>query len=135
MAHELKLGTILVADDDPDIRKFAKIFLESAGWSVVTASDGEEALQFYTANQSAIVLLLTDVTMPNVNGHELADRVLGIDSNLPVLLMSGDQNGYRGLECVAKPFAPAELLDKVSRTLRASAHPAISGQAAKAISV
>jgi DNA-binding response OmpR family regulator len=134
MVSDKRLGTILVADDDPDIRKFAKIFLESAGWSVITASDGEEALQFYSAHQSVIVLLLTDVTMPKVNGHELADRVLGIDSHLPVLLMSGVQSGYRGLECLAKPFHPAELVDKVSQTLGARPHSATNGQAAKTIS-
>ena len=135
MASDKQPGTILVADDNPDIRKFAKKFLETAGWSVLTAVDGEEALQFYTAHQSAIVLLLIDVTMPNINGHELADRVLGIDSHLPVLFMSGDQkNGYRGLECVPKPFHRDELVDKVSQTLRGSARPATSNQAVKPIS-
>ena len=113
MASDKQLGTILVADDNADIRKFAKVFLETAGWSVLAAADGEEALQFYRAHQSAIVLLLTDVMMPKVNGYELADRVLWIDSKLPVLFMSGDQkNAYRGLECVPKPFRPRRISRK-----------------------
>lgn len=124
MAREIPSGTILVADDNADIRKFAKVFLENAGWNVVTAADGEEALRFYLAHQSAIVLLLTDVIMPNLDGYALADRVQAIDSKLPVLLMSGDQvDAYRGLECLEKPFHPGELVNKVSRLLRASLRP------------
>lgn len=131
MAREIQNGTILVADDNANIRQFAKVFLENAGWNVVTAADGEEALRIYHAHQSAIVLLLTDVIMPNLDGYALADRVQAIDSKLPVLLMSGDQvDAYRGLECLEKPFHPAELVDKVSRLLRAGSHPATRAAAA-----
>jgi DNA-binding response OmpR family regulator len=111
-------GTILVVDDNRDIREFAKRFLETAGWAVVTAADGAEGLRFFEEHQSNIVLLLTDVMMPNLNGWELADRVQGIDSRLPVLFMSGDDwSAHQGLECVAKPFRPAELIAKVNRVL------------------
>ncbi len=120
MTHDSKCGTILVVDDNRDIRMFAKRFLETAGWNVVTAADGAEGLRFYEEHQSNIVLLLTDVMMPNLNGWELADRVQGIDSQLPVLFMSGDDwSAHQGLECVAKPFLPAELLAKVNRVLNA----------------
>jgi DNA-binding response OmpR family regulator len=112
-----------VVDDNLDIRAFAKRFLEIAGWTVVTAADGAEGLSVYAAHQSNIVLLLTDVKMPNINGFELADRVLGMDAQLPVLFMSGDTgSGYRGLECIAKPFRSAELLARVSRVLKANTH-------------
>ena len=110
--------TILVVDDNRDIREFAKRFLETAGWNVVTAADGAEGLRCYEAHQSNIALLLTDVMMPNLNGWELADRVLEIDSRLPVLFMSGDDwSAHQGLECVAKPFLPADLIAKVNRVL------------------
>ena len=96
----------------------ARLFLETAGQNVVTAADGEEAFRFYEEHQSTIMLLLTDVTMPNINGLELADRVLGMDSQLPVLFMSGDgECDYRGLECLPKPFHPAELIETVNRVL------------------
>jgi DNA-binding response OmpR family regulator len=122
MTRDTPCGTILVVDDNLDIRAFAKRFLETAGWTVLTAADGEEGLRFYEEHHSSIVLLLTDVTMPNINGLELADRVLEIDSQLPVLLMSGDARGaYRGLECVAKPFRSAELVARVSYMLKAKA--------------
>jgi CheY-like chemotaxis protein len=123
MAHDRQCGTILVVDDNLDICAFAKRFLESAGWSVVTAADGAEGLRFYQEHQSSIVLLLTDVAMPNIDGHELADRVLRMDSQLPVLFMSGDAWGsYRGLECISKPFRSTELVERISRVLSANTH-------------
>jgi CheY-like chemotaxis protein len=124
MADDGQRGTILVVDDNADIRVLAKVFLENAGYSVVMAADGAEGLRFYRENQPNIRLLLTDITMPNMNGLELASCVLGIDSQLPVLVMSGEACGdYRGLESIAKPFRPAELIEKVGRALNARAKP------------
>jgi len=131
MIRDPQCGTILVVDDNADIRTFVKRFLETVGWTVVTAADGAEGLRFFEQHQSSIVLLLTDVMMPNTNGLELANRVLQIDSQLPVLFMSGDDwTAYRGLECVAKPFMPAELVEKVTRVLNASARSERSTSAA-----
>jgi DNA-binding response OmpR family regulator len=116
-------GTILVVDDNVDIRGFAKLFLEHAGYSVATAADGEEGLRYYEKHRSSILLLLTDVMMPKINGIELADRVLGIDSKLPVLFMSGDVwSAFRGLECVSKPFRSDELVERVSQVLNPNLH-------------
>ncbi len=121
MTHDTHRGMILVVDDNDDIRAFAKVFLEDAGYAVVTAADGDEGLRRYQAHQSTILLLLTDVRMPNLNGLELADRVLAIDSQLPVLFMSGDaERTHRGSGYVAKPFRSAELLERVSRMLDAN---------------
>ena len=119
-SEDAQRGTILVVDDNGDIRAFAKRFLETAGWNVVTAADGEEAFRCYEEHQSNIVLLLTDVTMPKINGWELADLVLRVDSRLPILFMSGGAwSAHQGMECVAKPFLPAELIAKVNRVLNA----------------
>jgi DNA-binding response OmpR family regulator len=121
MEHERQCGTILVVDDNPDVRKFAKLFLENSGYMVLTAADGEEGLRLYEEQRRSITLLLSDVSMPNMNGLELANRVLGMDSELPVLLMSGDAGcNYGGLQCVPKPFRPDELLETVSRVLNTS---------------
>jgi CheY-like chemotaxis protein len=111
-------GTILVVDDNRDIRGLTSKFLEAVGYTVLSAADGEEELRFYEEHQSRIVLLLTDVTMPKLSGLELADRILAIDSRLPVLFMSGEVwNDHRGLGCVAKPFRSTELLASVTRAL------------------
>jgi CheY-like chemotaxis protein len=121
MRNDTQHGTILLVDDNVDIRRLVKAFLEHAGYSVATAADGVEGLRYYQRNQSSILLLLTDVMMPNMNGLDLVDRVLTIDSHLPVLFMSGDAWGsHRGLECIAKPFPPAELLQRVKRALSSS---------------
>jgi CheY-like chemotaxis protein len=101
------------------------------GYFVVTAADGEEGLRYYQTHQASIALLLTDVTMPNMNGLELADRVLRLDSHLPVLFMSGDTcSADRGFGCVAKPFRPAELVERVSRVLNANTRAASRSPAA-----
>ena len=84
------VGTILVVDDNADVRGLAKRILEIAGYTVITAADGEEGLRCYEKHRSSIVLLLTDVVMPNIGGFELAERVLGMDSQVSVVLMSGD---------------------------------------------
>jgi len=112
-------GTILIVDDNADIRSFAKLFLENAGYKVATAGDGEEGLCFYQEHQSSVVLLLTDIRMPKMNGLELVRRVLGINATLPVLIMSADTwSVNQGLESIAKPFRPPELIERVGRALQ-----------------
>jgi DNA-binding response OmpR family regulator len=131
MADDGPRGIILVVDDNLEFRGFAQMFLEKAGYTVVTAPDGVEALRFYREHQSSIMLLLTDITMPNMNGLELASCVLEIDSRLPVLVMSGAARAdYRGLENIAKPFRPAELIERVGLVLNARAKPDVSVSAA-----
>jgi DNA-binding NtrC family response regulator len=124
MTGAMQYQTILVVDDNPDIRRLAQMFLEQAGYTVVTAADGEQGLRFYQEQRSRIHLLLTDIVMPNMNGLALAARVLQIDSQLPVLLMSGDaRNAHCGLESIAKPFRPDELLEMVRKVLSTRADP------------
>jgi CheY-like chemotaxis protein len=118
MAGITHCGTILVVDDNVDIRVITKGLLEIAGYTVLTAADGEEGLRCYEQHRSTIVLLLTDVAMPKMNGFELADRVLATDSHMPVLFMSGEVGfTYGGSECLAKPFRPAQLIATVGRAL------------------
>ena len=107
MTYDSQHRTILIVDDNVGTRAFAKRFLEAAGYTVVTAADGEEGLRFYAEHQSKIVLLLTDVVMPNINGVELADRVLGMDSQLPVLFMTG---GPGREMCIRDRLRGAKLL-------------------------
>jgi CheY-like chemotaxis protein len=131
MAGDGHRATILVVDDNADIRQLARMFLEDAGHTVVTARDGVEGLSHYRKHQSNIRLLLTDITMPNMDGLELASRVLAIDSRLPVLVMSGtDCADCRGLERIAKPFRPKELIEAVGRLLNAGAKRELAPSAA-----
>jgi DNA-binding response OmpR family regulator len=106
-------GAILLVDDDDCIRKSVKQCLERAGYTVIVASDGDMGLACFKQNQGKISLLLTDVVMPNMNGLDLADRVLELDGALPVLFMSSSVNADRGNGCLAKPFRRSELIAKV----------------------
>ena len=118
MRSDTQRRTILLVDDNVDIRALAKKLLERAGYSVAAAADGNEALRYYELHRSSIVLLLTDVMMPNMNGLELAEHVLRIDSHLPVLFMSGNGDCvFRGLECLGKPFRAAQLLERLNGLL------------------
>lgn len=118
--------TILVVEDDFEVCVLIRMFLERAGYTVVTADDGEEGLRVYEKHQPSIALLLTDVRMPKMNGADLADRVLQLDSHLPVLFMSSDvpQSNLRSL-CLVKPFNSADLVGSIAQVL----HAADTGQA------
>jgi two-component system OmpR family response regulator len=113
---------ILVVDDNASIRRLVKVLLEAAGYTVIIAVDGEAGLDFFIRNRAAIALLLTDIEMPSMNGLDLADRVLELEENLPVLFMSGTTgNADRGYGCVAKPFRGEELVARVEGVLRQQA--------------
>jgi len=110
---------ILVVDDNDDIREMVKTTLEAAGYAVSVAADGVSGLAFFQQNRLAVALLLTDVAMPQMNGLELADRVLDLDNQLPILFMSGaDVAADRGYGCVAKPFQGSELIARVGVALQ-----------------
>jgi len=91
---------------------------------VHTAADGEEGLVCFERNRPAIALLLTDVMMPNMNGLELADRVLERCAHLPVLFMSGEAEvATRGFGCLRKPFKISELIGRVRELLDGKSMP------------
>jgi DNA-binding response OmpR family regulator len=116
------LGAILVVEDDASVRGVIKALLETAGYTVMVAADGVVGLACFLQNRTAIALLLTDVTMPNMNGLDLADRVLELNGKLPVLFMSGTaHNADRGHGCLVKPFGGSELLARV-RSAAMSGH-------------
>ena len=118
-----KLTTILVVDDDRTIRTLVRAFLEDAGYTVLVAADGVEGVSVFKQHQSDIALLITDVMMPNMNGFDLADCVLQIDSQLPVIFISGNiQGADRGHRCIAKPFTPAALVSRVQKALHTPPH-------------
>lgn len=119
------LPLILVADDDEDIRFLVRFVLERGGYRVVAAANGEEALT--VAEEHGPDLVLLDVSMPVMGGHELCRAITeGNPSPPPVIFLSAHaapQDRVRGLEAgasdyIAKPFDRAELLARVSSALR-----------------
>jgi DNA-binding NarL/FixJ family response regulator len=114
--------TILLADDDGAIRTLAAMFLEREGYAVLTASDGAEAFSLFRRSQESIALLISDVTMPKMNGLELAAAVRTLRPRLPVILISGNTpNADCGWGCIAKPFTSGELAERVRQALAENA--------------
>jgi PAS domain S-box-containing protein len=119
--------TILLVEDQPEARAVARASLARHGYTVLEASQGEEALQIVQDHNQEIHLLLTDVVMPAMSGHELAQRLLQRRPHVRVLYTSGytdDATVQRdviesGVAFIQKPFTPADLLRKVREVLDA----------------
>ncbi len=116
--------TILLAEDEPAVRGLVRETLRQLGYQVLEAGDGYQALKLVEGNDIRIHLLLTDVIMPLMNGHELAQRLEVLRPGTKVLYMSGytdDVLAFHGIapeiDFIQKPFSPAELADKIDKVL------------------
>jgi nitrogen-specific signal transduction histidine kinase/CheY-like chemotaxis protein len=116
---------ILVAEDEELVRVFVRRALQDAGYRVVAAADGQEALEHFETDPSAIDLVLTDVVMPRMKGPELASRIAEISPETPILYMSGyvdnqalsTQLADRPDALLRKPFSAADLCERVRKSL------------------
>jgi PAS domain S-box-containing protein len=119
--------TVLLVDDDLQLRQLARSILTSSGFTVLDAGCCEQAEQLATLHAGAIDLLLTDVVMPGGSGHEIASRICGARGETRVLYMSGypDDTVARhgvinaGISFLQKPFSPDRLVEKVKEVLHA----------------
>jgi CheY-like chemotaxis protein len=117
--------TILVAEDEPDLRELTQIFLESYGYKVLSASSAERAIQISDQFKEAIHLLLTDVIMPGISGRQLAEKILEKRPRTKIVYMTGYTDDMvvqhkvlePGVQLLQKPFTKAELAFKVRATL------------------
>jgi len=117
--------TVLIVEDEEAVRRLADRILRSAGYKVLTAAGGGEALLLCEKHDGAIDLLLTDVVMPQMSGRELAERLAKTSPKLKVLYMSGYTDNAivhhgvldPGTRFIGKPFAAAELTRKVREVL------------------
>jgi PAS domain S-box-containing protein len=144
VAAEPGTETILLVEDEANLRYLARQFLEKQGYRVIEAADGVVAMQIAVAHEGVIHLLLTDVIMPGMNGRELAQRMSEIRPNTKVLYMSGytenviGHNGTldAGVRLLQKPFTLRDLKSKVREVLdstpipREDAMPVRTAQAA-----
>jgi two-component system, OmpR family, alkaline phosphatase synthesis response regulator PhoP len=116
---------VLVADDERDIRRLVTFTLERAGFEIIEAADGQEALDLATQNHPDLILL--DVMMPYINGYDVCRKLRDIPElkEVPVLFLSAKAQNYEigeGLEAGAtdylvKPFIPRELAAKVKQLM------------------
>ena len=122
--------TVLVVEDQAEVRELTKRILEARGYTVLTADDGKQAVQLAGQHGKRIDLLLTDVVMPGMNGRELALSLAAQRSDIKVLFVSGytgeaiRQHGLLelGAAFLQKPFTPDVLTRKVREVLDGS-HP------------
>jgi hypothetical protein len=123
-AHE----TVLLVEDESGVRELTRRILSQAGYQVIEASNGEDALVLLGKHTGRIHLLLSDLVMPGMSGKELAERVVREHREIPVLFMSGyidrDVAGEGlfadGRTLITKPFTREELLRRVRASLPAS---------------
>jgi two-component system cell cycle sensor histidine kinase/response regulator CckA len=119
---------ILLVDDEDGLRRIAKRALTGAGFSVITAADGQEALELYAKHAADIRLIITDITMPRLDGVGLHRRLREQGVRVPVLFTSG----YAAQDLIAseapglisdileKPWGIAELVSKARAAMSRS---------------
>ena len=117
--------TILLAEDEQQVRDLAVQILEKAGYRVLVARDGEEAIHLYEQQADSIDLALLDVIMPKQSGRVVCDAVRAHRPWLPVLFSSGysrrhldiDLKGQPLTDLVNKPYRQKDLLRRIRRML------------------
>uniref|UniRef100_Q01TP4 Response regulator receiver protein n=1 Tax=Solibacter usitatus (strain Ellin6076) TaxID=234267 RepID=Q01TP4_SOLUE len=116
-------SSILIVDDEPQIRNLLSFTLENAGYAVTTAANGRDAIAVLA--EESFDLLLSDVMMPEMNGHQLAQWVASHHPETRTALMSGYDPGCRNCaysprcHLIAKPFQPRQVLAFVEEVLTA----------------
>lgn len=118
---------ILIAEDEVMIRNVLRHILNAEGHEILAAADGYEALELSRKYDGDIDLLITDVSMPRMDGLELMDRLLKERPNIKILVMSGHaseelRGRQSGFPFLRKPFPPDEVRNRVRAMLRTDFH-------------
>jgi len=120
-------GVVLLVDDEAAVRYVATRILESAGYTVLVATDGPEAVTLFAQHHTSITLVITDMIMPTMTGTAVAAALRADDPHLPVMIMSGVADDAMAstldgdpVVILRKPFTPEVLIRKTTEALRAS---------------
>ncbi|MHC2626378.1 two-component system cell cycle response regulator CpdR [Bradyrhizobium huanghuaihaiense] len=100
--------TVLVVDDDPDVLDVMVGMLQDLGCETVSANSGDQALETLRHNNK-ISILITDINMPGMDGHELAERARRLRPELKILQLSGRERRRDGYPMIRKPFDEQDL--------------------------
>ncbi|MDB5334939.1 MAG: multi-sensor hybrid histidine kinase, partial [Planctomycetaceae bacterium] len=120
---------ILIAEDEPLVASYAERVLQQVGYRTLLARDGVEAVEFFKRHSEAIALVLLDVVMPKLNGHQVCEQIRAIKPDLPILFCTGydpdsSQTGFvaqRGESLLTKPYTAQLLLSTIADALDAVA--------------
>jgi two-component system cell cycle sensor histidine kinase/response regulator CckA len=122
--------TILLVEDEDAVRTVARRVLVEAGYTVLEAANAMEAIDLFDRSPGAVAMLVSDVVMPGINGHELSRTLRLRVPTLPTLFVSGysfdvrgDSSGFDDECFLAKPYDPIELARRVRSILDASSTP------------
>jgi CheY-like chemotaxis protein len=117
--------TVLIAEDDVQVRELTKEVLSGFGYKVIEAKDGADAVKIFIENKDKIQLLILDVIMPKKNGKEVYDEIKELKPEVKTIFISGytadmiHKKGIleKGLNFISKPILPDELLRKIREVL------------------
>jgi PAS domain S-box-containing protein len=120
-------GTILLVEDEGSVRELVRSILSKAGYAVITATDGRNALAVVDSAEAAPDLMVTDMVMPEMGGRDLGSRMTLLRPGLRILYISGYTEDSilrrgaleEGVNFLRKPFSPQELLTMVERVMKA----------------
>ncbi|HUJ68253.1 MAG TPA: PAS domain S-box protein [Syntrophorhabdales bacterium] len=123
--------TLLIAEDDPEVRRLLNYVLQTFGYTTMEAKDGEEAIRAFRDNEDKVDLLLLDVVMPGKNGREVFDEIRKYRPDTRAIFLSGYtgdiifEKGLRSetVDFVPKPLSTTQLLGKVREVLDRSSVP------------
>jgi DNA-binding NtrC family response regulator len=122
-----RVRTVLVVDDEPEIRKLVAAMLIRQGYRILTADSGENAIRLFR-NNPGVDLLLTDVVSPGLSGPMIADQIAALNPLIKVMFMSGYDNTQvvqryvveKGYSLLIKPFTMEQLVERVRQVLEES---------------
>lgn len=125
-SHDWGTGVVLFVDDEAVIVKGVEQILKSVGYQTVPASNGEEALEYFSKNHKKIDIVLTDLTMAGISGYELASKIKQIKQDIPVVLCTGrmeeieKNKSFKQLfdAFLYKPYDKNELVNLIHQTLK-----------------
>jgi signal transduction histidine kinase len=126
--HLLKDSTIMFVDDDDSIREGMKAILKSFFKDVILASNGEEALELYKNSKSKIDIIISDISMPKMNGITLVNEIKKINEDQAIIVISAHNESEYFIKLIEygvdgfilKPINPAEVLSKIGKTIEST---------------
>lgn len=113
---------LLIVDDEPMLLELLRRYLGRLGYEVETCGDAQAALALFQAQPDRFSMVITDLSLPSLNGEELVDRMRQLRPGLPAIITSGYPHVPRaaGVGFVQKPFLPQMLAEAVEKALKGS---------------